>query len=296
MKIFFSFLIPHVFRLFSFLSLRSAHLFGKFLGKCLWVKNGRTRKITEKNLELCFPDMAPSARNDLAQESLQQLGMMTIELGASWFWPVEKLLETITVVDGLEYLEQAYLQKKGVVVLAPHLGNWEILGLYLSAKYIMTGLYQPPAYASMDKMMYEARGRNGIKLVPTNTSGVKSLLKALRRGEVTMILPDQVPPKKSGEFAPFFDIPTLTATLAQNLISRTRAAVVVAGLLRLEETNEFRLVFRPVANDIYSTDTIAALRALNKGVEAVILESPAQYQWEYKRFRRVPPGHVQPYK
>ena len=292
----FSLLIPYVFRLFSFLSLRGAHLFGKFLGKCLWLMNGRTRKITEKNLEICFTDMAHTARHDLAQESLQQLGMMTIELGASWFWPVDKLLKTITEVDGLEYLEQAYLQEKGVVVLAPHLGNWEILGLYLADKYSMTGLYQPPTYASMDKMMYEARGRNGIKLVPTNTSGVKSLLKALRRGEVTMILPDQVPPKNSGEFAPFFDIPTLTATLAQNLITRTQAAVVVAGLLRLEGTNGFRLVFRPVADAIYSQDAVTALSALNKGVEEVILESPAQYQWEYKRFRRVPPGHVQPYK
>lgn len=296
MKNFFSFLIPHVFYLFSLFSLRGAHLVGQFLGKCLWLMNGRTRKITEKNLEICFTDMSHNARKDLAQESLLQLGMMTIELGASWFWPVDKLFKTITEVDGLECLDQAHKQGKGVVILAPHLGNWEILGLYLAEKYAMTGLYQPPAYTSMDKMMYEARSRNGIKLVPTNTSGVKALLKALRRGEVTMILPDQVPPKKSGDFAPFFGIPTLTATLAQNLISRTQAAVVVAGLLRLEDNSGFRLVIRPVAEEIYSPDTRTALTALNKGVEEVIMESPAQYQWEYKRFRRAPPGAAQPYK
>ncbi len=296
MKNFVSVFVPVVFRLFSMLPLSVAHGIGTLLGRCLWLANGRVRKVTEKNLEICFPDMNRLDRQTLAKKSLCQLGMMTIELGASWYWPVEKLLLMITEVEGLEYLQQAHEEGKGVVVLAPHLGNWEILGLYLASKYKITGLYQPPVYASMDKMMYQARGRNGIQLVPTNTSGVKSLLKALRRGEVTMILPDQVPPKNSGEFAPFFNISTLTATLAQNLIARTRANVVVAGLLRSEKADGFRLVFGPVTEDIYADDMVIALAALNKGVEEIIMESPAQYQWEYKRFRRVPAGDVQPYK
>lgn len=285
-----------LFQLLALMSLPMSNRLGRYLGSCLWVLNGRARQVTEKNLAICFTQMPVEQRKVLAKKSLQHLGAMTFELGASWQWPADRLLKEIKLIDGLEHMEQAQCDGQGVIVLVPHLGNWEVLGLYFAAHYNVTTLYQPPAFASLSKVIATGRGRNGANLVPTNTRGVKALLKTLKGGGVTLILPDQVPPKSGGEYALFFNIPTLTATLSHNLIRRTGAKVVVASILRMDKGKGFRLVFKPVENDTYSEDPLTALTALNKSVENIVMEQPEQYQWEYKRFRRVAPGFTQPYK
>jgi len=295
MKTIKQFLLHTVLRLLALLSLSQAGALGRLIGTGLWWLNGRSRSVTEINVALCLPEYSDAQRQQLARESLAHLGTLGLELAGSWYWPSEKLLREVVEVQGLELITAAQDSGQGVVVLAPHLGNWEVLGLYLARHYAVTALYQPPALEALDHLIYSARSRNGSTLVPTNMRGVKALLKALGRGEVTVILPDQVPAKNGGEFAPFFGIDTLTATLPLNLIKRTGASVVVAAMLRLEGGG-YRLLIRDVDQAIYGADRSAALVAMNTSVEALVREAPQQYQWEYKRFRRLPAGRQQPYK
>jgi len=295
MKTIKQFLLHWALRLLALLSLSQAGVLGRFIGTGLWWLNGRARSISQINLALCLPELSDAERQVLARQSLDHLGTLALELGGSWCWPSDKLLQQVVAVEGLPLMAAAQDSGRSVVVLAPHLGNWEVLGLYMAQHYAVTALYQPPVLEEMDTLMYAARSRNGSTLVPTNLRGIKALLKALGRGEVTVILPDQVPSKNSGEFAPFFGIDTLTATLPLNLIERTGAAVVVAAMLRVEGGG-YRLVIRDVDPAIAGPDRSAALAAMNAGVEALVREAPQQYQWEYKRFRRLAPGLQQPYK
>ncbi|MFT5577392.1 MAG: KDO2-lipid IV(A) lauroyltransferase [Paraglaciecola psychrophila] len=289
------YLLHTVLRMLALLSLSLAATLGRLIGAGLWRLNGRARSISEINLALCLPELSNTERALLARQSLAHLGTLALELGGSWCWPSDDVLGQVVEVEGLQLMTAAQDSGRPVVVLAPHLGNWEVLGLYMAQHFAVTALYQPPALEAMDTIMYSARSRNGSTLVPTNLRGVKALLKALGRGEVTVILPDQVPARNGGEFAPFFGIDTLTATLPLNLIERTAATVVVAAMLRLEGGG-YRLLIRSVDEAIYGADRAAALAAMNAGVEALVREAPQQYQWEYKRFRRLAPGLQQPYK
>ena len=289
MKTIKQFLLHTALRLLALLSLSQAGALGRLIGTCLWRLNGRARSISQINLALCLPERSDAERQLLARQSLAHLGTLALELGGSWCWPSDKLLHEVVEVEGLELMAAAQDSGRGLVVLAPHLGNWEVLGLYMAQHYTVTALYQPPALEAMDTLMYSARSRNGSTLVPTNLRGVKALLKALGRGEITVILPDQVPARNGGEFAPFFGIDTLTATLPLNLIERTGAAVVVAAMLRLDGGG-YRLVIRAVDQAIYGPDRGAALAAMNAGVEALVREAPQQYQWEYKRFKKQAAG------
>ena len=114
------------------------------------------------------------------------------------------------------------------------------------------------------------------------------MMKALKRGELTGILPDQQPPLDSGAFSPYFGIPALTMTLIHNLIQRTgcQAVICLAELV----PGGWKLIFRPVSEELYSTDQDTHLATLNREIESVAMLAPDQYQWEYKRYRTQPDG------
>ena len=271
-------------------------LLGRWLGYLLWWGNGRSRRITEINLELCFPDYSPRQRRRLARQSLQQLGMTIMEAGPAWLWPQQKMLAAVSSVEGEQHLRDAQAQGKGVIVLLPHLGNWEWLNPYLITLTSITALYQPARSSQLDQFIIHARCRFGTDVLPTTASGVKGLLKTLRQGKLIVILPDQEPDPAGGDFAPFFNVPALTMNLVGNLVQRTDARAVCAYVKRDLPGNGFHIVFRPVDNGLYSIDRHTSLTALNSSVEDCVEDCPAQYQWEYKRFSHLPDGSRRRYR
>ena len=152
----------------------------------------------------------------------------------------------------------------------------------------VTSMYEPPKMAQLEHWIKSSRQRAGATLVPTNVRGVAALLKALRRGETTAILPDQVPPAASGDFSPIFGVPAQTMTLVHNLIQKSVSQVLLCTALRAD--GGWRLHFMPAAEAINSADQQTSLDALNRGVESIVALAPSQYQWEYKRFKARPEG------
>jgi KDO2-lipid IV(A) lauroyltransferase len=253
----------------------------------MWRSNGRIRKVTECNLAICFPEMSDTERLQLARDSLYELNQCIFELGRTWMWKPERLDAQVTRVVGMDIWRAAVAEGKGIVVLAPHLGNWELTGIYLGRDHALTILYREPTRKVIGDIIRRARERRGAKLVSGGSSGVRTLLKALKSGGVLAILPDQVPPIASGKFAPFFGESALTMTLVTNLIQRTGAKAVCCYCKRLPG-GKYELVFREVDEDLYAADVDTALAGLNKSVERCVRDCPEQYQWQYKRFKFLP--------
>lgn len=284
-----------LFQLLSLIPLSLARKLGRQLGRFAWLLNGQSRRVTEENIAICFAQMSEQDRTELAKKSLQHLGMLAMESAYVWRRPLPQLFARMTKVDGLEHWEAARAAGRGVLVLGPHIGNWEILGFYLQSLGQITFMYQPPENPAFDLLIRQARCRNGAELAPTNTSGVKAQLRALKRNEMVGVLPDQVPPLESGDFAPFFGIPALTVTMAHKLIQRTGSRVVIVYAKRVIASNDFHIVFEPVAEELYSEDALVSLRGLNQSVENCVRKAPEQYQWEYKRFKKQPDGEKKYY-
>jgi len=256
-------------------------------GWLIWLHNGRFRQITVRNLEICFPEMSEDARTCLARQSLREFSLSVLELGRTWLRAPEYLLRRVTSVVGEDNLRAAVAGGNGAVILLPHLGNWELVNPFLAKRYPITSLYREPKLTMFGNLIRHARQRTGAVLVPTGTTGIRALLKALRSGQSVLILPDQVPRPPLGMFAPFFGEPTLTMTLATNLIHRTHAKAVCAYCKRLPG-GQYELVFRAVDEKIYDRDSTTALAALNRSIEHCVLECREQYQWEYKRYKIMP--------
>lgn len=273
-----------VLRLVGSLPLTLNRGLGSFVGSYLYYTNSRSAKITRKNVSICQPNIRAEDIDQFVHTSLKETGKTAAEICYVWQRPVKHTYAVIENIEGEELITRALSRGKGLLMLAPHLGNWEALGLHLTRLAPVTNLYQPPKISGFDPLIRKSRTRNGSHLVPTSTKGVASLLKALKNNHICGILPDQNPNEEgSGEFANFFGEPAFTMTLIYKLIQRTDCDALFAFAKRTPKG--FKLVFRAAPEGLFSKDLAESLRALNAGIENLVREAPEQYQWEYKRFK-----------
>jgi KDO2-lipid IV(A) lauroyltransferase len=280
------------FILLGSLPLPVLHALGAVIGWVLWTLPTKLQRITLLHLQLCLPELDEAGRRRMGRRSLIHSAQAMLESPAIWFGPEWRLRRWLHDAAAEAQLKALVAGGKGLILLSPHIGSWELAGMFCAANGAMTSLYKPQK-GVMDDLVLEGRSRNGAKLVPTSTSGVKALLKALRQGEMVGILPDHDPPEGSGEFAPLFGIPAHTTTLVSKLAARNQVPVWFIVAERLPWSRGFRFHLRPAPALV--TDAVAGVAAVNRGVEDVIRDLPEQYWWSYKRYRRQPPGAADVY-
>ncbi len=269
------------------------HGLASAIGGLLWVLPNSRKRVALRHLELCLPELPEAERRNIARRSLGHFLKAVLESPAIWFGPERRLREWMDDPEAAAEL-RALAGERGTIVLCPHIGSWELAGMFCASVGRITSLYKPQK-GEVDALIAEGRSRLGANLVPTSGAGVKALLQALRAGEMIGVLPDQDPPRGSGVFAPLFGIPAHTTELVSKLAARTHAPVCFCYAERLPWGRGFRFHVKPLAlSEIADADEGAA--ALNRGIESVLTHLPEQYWWSYKRFRRLPKGQRSPYR
>ena len=269
-----------------------AQWMGRLLGRVLWLANTEARRVTEINLRLCYPGCSEAERELLARRSLIATAMTALETPKVWLGNREVLAQWVTATHGLEAFEALCEEGNGVLLMVPHIGNWELFNAYHAARgKRLTALFRPPRQAVMAGIIHHLRVQFGNDMVPTTPRGIVKLFKRLQQGEVVAVLPDQVP--ENGVFVPFFKQTALTDRLAHRLVQKTGASVMLMGLLRNED-GRFDLHLVPIEG-LSNPNEAEALADLNLAISQLIERAPAQYQWEYKRFKRQPGGRRDPY-
>jgi Kdo2-lipid IVA lauroyltransferase/acyltransferase len=276
-----------VLRGISRLPLSLVHHLGTFVGWLMLTIPNKQRRNALINIRLCYPHLDDAQALDFRRRSFCAYGKTYSEVAYLWLRTPRKVLSLVRGISGGDLLRRD--DGRGVIVLSPHLGAWELAGLYLSAQGPTTTLYKPQP--ELDWLIREARGRGGAKLVPTDPQGIRGLIRALRRGEYVGILPDQEPKAHRGSvFAPFFGVPAFTMLLINRLARKTGARVIFLFAERLPRAQGFHIHCLPAPAGIDSEDDLTGATALNQGIEAAVNTCPEQYVWAYKRFRKRPQG------
>lgn len=275
-------------KMVSLLPFRISQALGRCIGWCAWHLHTRSARVTEINLAMCRAELTSQERTQLAKASLLQTGQTLTETANIWLGDPEKNRRRIQAVRGEHILEAAIENGTGVIIILPHLGNWEMFNIYYINRVPMTVLYSPPEIRVLGRFLAKVRNRFQNKVVPTTRKGLAELYRVLQKGQVVTILPDQVP--ANGEFAPFFGQPAYTDILIPRLVNKTAAQVICAYVKRLKNPGKFEVVFKLADDRVHNSDLHTALAAVNRSIEACVNELPEQYQWEYKRFRRRPEG------
>lgn len=207
-------------------------------------------------------------------------GALVAELPRLWFGRPVRL-----EWDGAPLIEQARAEGRGIVFLTPHLGCFEATAQGYAALYgPITVLYRPARKEWLRDLVDRSRQRPRLATAPTTLAGVKQMLRALKAGEAVGLLPDQVPPAGLGIAAPFFGRGAYTMTLPARLAQQTGATMLLAWGERLRWGRGYRIHLRP-APAAFSADPATAAGEVNRLMETLILECPAQYLWGYARYK-----------
>lgn len=260
--------------------------FASYLAK--WSNANIYRSICT-NLMIVYPFMDKNERDRLAFIALQNQLTSTIDSAKSWAMPPEWSLTQIKTVHNREILEYGFANPKGLILVVPHIGTWEMMNAWLCSFGDLTIMYKPSGNPSLDRFILSGRERLSATLVPTDGTGVKAIFKTLKSGGFTVILPDHVPDKNGGEIVPFFGIPTMTSTLTTKLAQKTGCALV--GLACIKNKDGFDVFCYDLTDlNLYDKNDIIATTALNDGMQMMINEHFSHYMWGYRRFKTTPFG------
>ncbi|MSP86144.1 MAG: lysophospholipid acyltransferase family protein [Methylotenera sp.] len=265
---------------FSLLPLPVVHGLGVFLGWFGSILSLKHARLTKINLQSSGIYQDEIEFKQAARQNIGESGKALLETLAIWFRNDKRQLSLVRNFDGWNHIEAGLASGKGIILLTPHLGCFEITSLYFAARYPITVLYRQPRHDWMSPLMAMGRKRGQITLAQANTQGVKQLLQSLKRGEAIGILPDQAPPEGDGQWAPFFGRPAYTMSLASKLAKKTGAQVLMAFGERLSYGRGYNIHVRPIAAGRINTPSL-----LNSEIERTILQCPTQYLWGYDRYK-----------
>jgi len=283
-----------VLRLLAFLPFYFSRMVGRIFGRMVWWRQGNSARVTLRNIELCFPSWTNEQHRKLARRSLEETGRMALETPAVWCRGNQWRPTRVTRWENPELFEKALEADSGLIMLIPHLGNWEMAGMIVSVRRPTTILYREPRVSHLNDLLRELRNVGTANLVPAGGQGVMAVLKTLRDKGMTMILPDQEPATQGGIFSPFFGISAYSMTLVHRLHQKTSARILFA--YAKPEKNGFVVGFCEPEEVIYSESEQDSVDAMNRTIESLVIAAPEYYQWEYKRFRKRPAGEAKLYK
>lgn len=272
-------------RLAGKLPLRLLHALGTVLGWALYGMSPTYRGNLRANLRQAGYDDVRTRR-----EAIAAAGRMLAEVPAVWFRPHAQVVALVREVSGFEAPLEAHAQGEPVVFLTPHLGCFEITAQYIAFHMPLTVLYRPPKIRWLEPLMRAGRSRANVRLAPADLSGVRAVFRALREGEATGFLPDQVPGEGEGGWDEFFGRPAYTMTLAAKLAEREGVRCFLVFAERLPHGRGYAMQTRPLPP---ARPGEAATRRVNRALEELVRQCPGQYLWSYNRYK-VPKSAARP--
>jgi len=267
------------------------HRIGRLLGFCLYWLGPRRRHIASVNIGLCLPELSALQRKNLLKRHFSQYGISLVETFTAW-WASPATLQGRVEYEGLENLQQALENGKGVLLLGSHFTTLEIGVRLLNLKIPFDMLYRTHTNLLFDAVMSKGRERWGRKVI--DRRDIRGLLSSLKNNHALWYGPDQDYGRKHSVFVPFMGVTAATVTGTSRL-TKISGAVVVPYFVERLAGSRYRIVVHSVLEHFPGDDIAADAEKINQLIETQIRKSPADYLWTHRRFKTRPNGEKRPY-
>ncbi|MDH5534829.1 MAG: lipid A biosynthesis acyltransferase, partial [Betaproteobacteria bacterium] len=260
---------------------------GRLVGMVLHPLARERRRVTLKNLELCFPEWSEVKRRAVARRHFQAFARSFLEHGILWWASRRRVLELVRV-EGIEHWQA--VRGRPVILFAPHFVALDMGGIRITAEYRLVSVYSHQKNAAFDAALYRGRTRFVMPELYSRQEGIRPVVRAMRRGLPFYYLPDMDFGSRDSVFVPFFGVAAATITGLARIARLADAVVVPAVTRQLPGAQGYELTFYPSWSDFPSGDDVADARRMNAFIEERVREMPEQYFWLHKRFKTRPPG------
>lgn len=251
------------------------------------------RRIAEVNIGLCFPELPAKDQAALVDAHLRDIGLMMMEFALGWMGSERAIAKVPVTIEGLEHLEAARAQGKGVLLVGGHFSHLELCARLVSQRIRISGMYR-----RMDSPVFEwavLRARLDYAEAMFEKDDIRGTVKHLRNGGTLWYAPDQDMRSKDNVFVPFFGVPAATITATHHLARLSGARVIPFYHRRLPGNAGYALKLGAPLEAFPSKDPLDDTARVNTCIEDMVRAAPEQYLWVHKRFKTRPEGSASVY-
>jgi len=263
---------------------------GSALGRLAYFAGRRERLKTLANLRLAFGrEKGEKEISRIACEAFSNLGKNLAELIN--FPKINKdNIDTLIEDRGLYKIDKALKKGKGVIVLASHFGNWELLAAYLTAKgYRGPVIARRLRFEKYDMLLNRLRASKNVEVIYRDESP-KKILRVLKAGGMIGVLADQDVDSVDGVFVDFFGKSAYTPSAPASLAMATGAVMLPCFLAREDGKRAF-CVEDPIELEITGNkdrDIMVNTQRWSRALESFIRRYPSQWVWMHRRWKTRP--------
>lgn len=201
-------------------------------------------------------------------------------------------ISDIITISGDEDSKKEFFTGKNpapAIIVTAHMGNWEMAGRGYCAisGNNLTTVMRKFDNEKIGNYVYKQRIGKKHKLCPKKNA-IKSLLKALKKGESVCLISDQHASTSEGVETLFFGHPARTHFSAAMLHLKTGVPILIAVSKKInnEFKYEFKLApaikYKPTENHQEDIQKVAQL--YTSYLETFIKETPEQWMWTHRRW------------
>jgi KDO2-lipid IV(A) lauroyltransferase len=281
---------------------------GISIAKAAYPFLGGLRRAGTRSLEIAFPEKSADEREQILKKSFQNLGRVLGEVSQFHRATPEKLARMIDFEFDTEEsknseeriaFEADRATGRGMILIGPHLGNWEIgVFAYSAFREPLKYLARPIDNPLIEEMTVNFRTRFGNRPI-NKTNSIGKAIELLNNGEVLGVLPDVNAHPKEGVFVPFFGVEACTTSGVAMLALRTNAIIVPMCCVWEEKTKKYKVFYGsrvdPVRTGDRQQDVIETTALYTLEMEKFIRAYPEQWLWIHKRWKTRPPGEKELY-
>ncbi len=256
-------------------------LFAKSVAYLLRTFGNIRRKIAEKNLEVCFPELNESDRSKIIYKHYLRLGASIFHSLKAWVLDNENFKRLLINLDEFD-LDELKKSSQGNLILIPHTTDLEITGRVAAIMFDVNAMAKKQKGRLVNNFIFSSRDKYFKQILFPNE--VLKSMRLLQKGENLLYLPDQDYGYDHSIFVPYFNIPTLTVKFPS--IAKKRAGCKIYFLYLEDIKNRYKITLREI--DISGENLYEDLALLNKEIEICIREQPERYLWIHRRFKHRP--------
>ena len=239
-------------------------------------------QVTKRNLSIAFPEISYFDLECLSKESYKETLKSVYETFYAWSRSNKKIIYQTRRINN-RFLFNNQNNQNGLILFALHNRSIDFMLSWIGSQRVHTSLYKKIKINSVNRYVKKIREIGGSKMVETGVGGVKTILSALENNQMTCMASDQVPADGLGTYSTFFDHECYSFSLAPRLAKKSMKEILMS-YISYDKNIGYIMNFTKPHHKIYSS---IGVDVMNKEMEQVIKKIPAEYSWEYKKFRKL---------
>ena len=272
--------------LISRFPLSSQYSIGKYLGRMLFPLLKSRRHTTLTNIKLCFPELSAEEHEKLAKEVFEEVAIGLLEAAYIW-WNNPKVAIANSDFYGLELIDEALKENRGLLLIGAHFTSLEIAGTIMGNRLDLDVTYRQQSNALMDDIIFRKRQRHFKYVI--DRLDIRRFFKSLKQNRIVWYAPDQDYGAKHSVFANFFGVNAASIVATSKILNFNNSPALFVSHHR-DQNNRYQFTVSKFNQHLPSESPSLDAQIINDKIEEEIRKYPAQYMWTHRRFKSQPEG------